>query len=132
MIKLAQVIGTRSDVLPPEYIKVLSQCHDAVPPRSWIEIAPVLESELGRTADEVFDDFERKPIASASAVAGPPSDSSSLGSLGCRLNVGDAMSVKDRGSVQDYEECNQVGKCHSRIGVASHLLELQEYCLRSD
>jgi predicted unusual protein kinase regulating ubiquinone biosynthesis (AarF/ABC1/UbiB family) len=66
MIKLAQVIGTRSDVFPPEYIKVLSQCHDAVPPRSWTEIAPVLESELGRTADEVFDDFERRPIASAS------------------------------------------------------------------
>jgi len=66
MIKLAQVIGTRSDVFPPEYIKVLSQCHDAVPPRSWTEIAPVLESELGRTADQVFDDFERKPIASAS------------------------------------------------------------------
>src|SRR5215472_2526126 len=66
MIKLAQVIGTRSDVFPPEYIKVLSQCHDAVPPRSWTEIAPVLESELGRTADAVFENFERKPIASAS------------------------------------------------------------------
>src|SRR5258706_2089428 len=54
MIKLAQVIGTRSDVFPPEYVKVLSQCHDAVPPRQWEEIAPVLEAELGRKTDEIF------------------------------------------------------------------------------
>lgn len=66
MIKLAQVIGTRSDVFPPQYVKVLSQCHDAVPPRSWEDIAPVLEAELGRKADEIFASFERTPVASAS------------------------------------------------------------------
>ena len=66
MIKLAQVVGTRSDVFPPEYVKVLSQCHDAVPPRPWAEIAPVIESELGRKVDEVFASFDRVPVASAS------------------------------------------------------------------
>src|SRR5258707_6315499 len=66
MIKLAQVIGTRSDVFPPEYIRVLSQCHDAVPPRSWEEIAPVLQSELTRKVDEVFASFEKTPVAAAS------------------------------------------------------------------
>jgi ubiquinone biosynthesis protein len=66
MIKLSQVIGTRADVFPPEYVKQLSKCHDALPPRSYEEIAPVVESELGRRIDEVFDDFERVPIAAAS------------------------------------------------------------------
>ncbi len=66
MIKLAQVIGTRSDVFPPEYVRVLSQCHDAVPARSWADIAPVLESELGRKVDDAFAQFERIPVASAS------------------------------------------------------------------
>ena len=66
MIKLAQVIGTRSDVFPPEYVKVLSQCHDAVRPRPLEEISPVIETELGRKVDEVFANFERKPVASAS------------------------------------------------------------------
>ncbi|MBV9332123.1 MAG: AarF/ABC1/UbiB kinase family protein [Alphaproteobacteria bacterium] len=66
MIKLAQVIGTRSDVFPPEYVRVLSQCHDAVPPRPWHEISKVLEQELGGTADQVFASFERIPVASAS------------------------------------------------------------------
>src|SRR5215472_16116159 len=66
MIKLAQVIGTRSDVFPPEYVKVLSQCHDAVPPRPWAEIAPVLEAELGGKVEAVFARFEKTPVASAS------------------------------------------------------------------
>jgi ubiquinone biosynthesis protein len=66
MIKLAQVIGTRSDVFPPEYVKILSQCHDAVPPRPWEKIAPVLEGEFGRKVDEIFASFERTPVASAS------------------------------------------------------------------
>jgi ubiquinone biosynthesis protein len=66
MIKLAQVIGTRSDVFPPEYVKVLSQCHDAVPPRPWEKISPVLEAELGAKVDEVYASFERTPVASAS------------------------------------------------------------------
>jgi predicted unusual protein kinase regulating ubiquinone biosynthesis (AarF/ABC1/UbiB family) len=66
MIKLAQVIGTRSDVFPPQYVKVLSQCHDAVPPRAWEEMAPVLEIELGRKVDDVFASFETTPVAAAS------------------------------------------------------------------
>jgi len=66
MIKLAQVIGTRSDVFPPEYVKVLSQCHDAVPPRAWDEIAPVLETELGCNVDDAFASFQRTPVAAAS------------------------------------------------------------------
>jgi predicted unusual protein kinase regulating ubiquinone biosynthesis (AarF/ABC1/UbiB family) len=66
MIKLAQVIGTRSDVFPPEYVKVLSQCHDAVPPRAWAEVEPVLEAELGRSVEDAFAEFEKTPVASAS------------------------------------------------------------------
>jgi len=66
MIKLAQVIGTRSDVFPPEYVKILSQCHDAVPARSWAEILPVLEAELGGKAGEAFAQIEQTPVASAS------------------------------------------------------------------
>src|SRR5947207_6454906 len=66
MIKLAQVVGTRSDVFPPEYVKVLSQCHDAVPARQWAEIAAVLETELGRSPGEIFASIEHSPVASAS------------------------------------------------------------------
>ncbi len=66
MIKLAQVIGTRSDVFPPEYIRILSKCHDAVPPRPIEEIAPVVEQDLGAPLDKLFQSFDPRPIAAAS------------------------------------------------------------------
>jgi len=66
MIKLAQVIGTRSDVFPPEYIRILSKCHDAVPPRAFAEIAPVIEQDLGAPVERLFDSVEQRPIAAAS------------------------------------------------------------------
>jgi len=66
MIKLAQVIGTRADVFPPEYIRILSKCHDAVPCRPLEEIAPVIEQDLGRPVGELFDSFEPAPVAAAS------------------------------------------------------------------
>jgi ubiquinone biosynthesis protein len=66
MIKLAQVIGTRADVFPPEYIRTLSKCHDAVPPRPLSEIQPVVEQDLGGPLEKFFDDFEPEPIAAAS------------------------------------------------------------------
>src|SRR5579871_5218060 len=66
MIKLAQVIGTRSDVFPPEYIRTLSQCHDAVPSRAWEDISRVLEEELGGKLAASFAEIEPVPVASAS------------------------------------------------------------------
>ena len=66
MIKLSQVIGTRSDVFPPEYVRTLARCHDALPPRRFDEIRPVVESELGHPLDAIFTDFGRQPIAAAS------------------------------------------------------------------
>src|SRR6476646_6231379 len=65
MIKLAQVIGTRSDVFPPEYVRILSQCHDAVPARPWAEISRVLNAELGSKVEDAFAEIEQTPVASA-------------------------------------------------------------------
>jgi ubiquinone biosynthesis protein len=66
LIKMCQVIGTRSDIFPPEYVKTLSQCHDRLPPRPFAEIRAQIERELGGGLDTFFRDFERRPIAAAS------------------------------------------------------------------
>lgn len=66
MIKMCQVVGTRSDVFPPEYIRILSQCHDRLPPRSLDEIRQVVEEDFGRPLDHVFKEFSDLPVASAS------------------------------------------------------------------
>jgi len=64
-IKLGQMLSTRPDALPAEYIDVLSELQDRVPAAPWSEIEPVIEAELG-PVDEVFDGFDREPISGAS------------------------------------------------------------------
>jgi predicted unusual protein kinase regulating ubiquinone biosynthesis (AarF/ABC1/UbiB family) len=66
ILKACQFIGTRADVLPPEYVEVLSRLHDRVPPRPYEVAAATIRRELGRGPDELFARFEREPIAAAS------------------------------------------------------------------
>ncbi len=66
LIKMCQVIGTRSDVFPPEYVKTLSKCHDRLPPRPLQTIRKVIEEDLARPLESVFREFSESPIASAS------------------------------------------------------------------
>lgn len=64
-IKLGQLLSTRPDVLPPEYIDVLSDLQDQVPPADWSEARTVLEAEVG-PVEEAFDAFDPDAISGAS------------------------------------------------------------------
>ncbi|CQR54088.1 MULTISPECIES: ABC1 kinase family protein [Haloferax] len=64
-IKLGQLLSTRPDILPPEYIEVLGSLQDDVPPAPWDESKAVLEAELG-PVEEAFDAFDSDPISGAS------------------------------------------------------------------
>ncbi|HKA54435.1 MAG TPA: AarF/UbiB family protein [Candidatus Binatia bacterium] len=66
LVKACQFIGARADILPPEYIDVLSRLHDRVPPRPFAVIRRRIENELGRPLAEVFSSFSPQPIAAAS------------------------------------------------------------------
>ena len=66
VLKGCQFIGARADVVPPEYVDVLSRLQDRVPPRSFAVVRETVEAELGRGLDEVFEAFSPKPIAAAS------------------------------------------------------------------
>jgi len=65
-IKLGQLLSTRPDLLPPEYIQQLSLLLDAAPPVPSEDLRRVLEAELGQPVEAVFAAFEWEPIASAS------------------------------------------------------------------
>lgn len=65
-IKLAQVFGARADILPEPYLSRIGSLQDQVPADSFDAIRGVLESELGHRVDELFQDFEREPVAAAS------------------------------------------------------------------
>lgn len=58
-IKMAQVLATRSDFFPPNYLNELKKIHDNLPPMSQSELEKVYE-------DKGFINFNKTPIASAS------------------------------------------------------------------
>ncbi len=65
-IKLAQVISTRADIIPPLYLQELSHLHDEVPPVTFAVVKQVVEEEYRCPLEEVFDDFDPTPLAAAS------------------------------------------------------------------
>lgn len=65
-IKLGQIMSMRSDMIPKEYCEALTQLRTAVPPMPFDEVRRVVESSLGRAIEEVYSEFSRTPIGSAS------------------------------------------------------------------
>jgi predicted unusual protein kinase regulating ubiquinone biosynthesis (AarF/ABC1/UbiB family) len=66
MIKIGQTLGSRPDLLPQEYVQVLSKLQDRVPPRPFRRMRPHIEGQLGCTIDEAFSEFDPTPVAAAS------------------------------------------------------------------
>ena len=66
LIKLCQVLGTRSDVFPAPYVRTLSRAQDRVPPRAFDEIRAVIEEDFEKPLDAIFAEFSPDPVAAAS------------------------------------------------------------------
>lgn len=62
-VKLGQLLSTRPDLLPADYIEALSTLQSNVPAVPWAEVEPVLQKALKRPIAEVF--VEVQPIAIA-------------------------------------------------------------------
>ena len=65
-IKIGQIMSTRPDIFPQEYIEELQKLQDNVKPEDDGVIMKVIEEELGNPIESIFPYFEKKPIASAS------------------------------------------------------------------
>lgn len=65
-IKLGQILSTRADLLPPEYLAELTKLQDSAPPVPFEAIKETLVSELGQPIENVFAEFDTRPLAAAS------------------------------------------------------------------
>lgn len=65
-VKLGQVLATRVDIFPPNWIAEFSKLQDSVPPEPFEALLPELEKTLGRSPFEVFRDLNTEAIAGAS------------------------------------------------------------------
>lgn len=65
-VKLAQVLSNRPDILPDPLIKEFEKLQDRVPPFPFSQAREIIESETGMYLEDLFDEFDEKPLASAS------------------------------------------------------------------
>lgn len=65
-IKFGQILSTRPDFLPPDYIHELEKLQDKVLPVETLRIRECIEKELNKPLNQVFKEFDEKPVASAS------------------------------------------------------------------
>lgn len=67
-VKFGQAVSTRRDLLPVDIADELAKLQDQVPPFDSAEALNIISSEFGKNAEEIFADFELKPLAAASVA----------------------------------------------------------------
>ncbi len=65
-VKFGQLLSTRPDIVPREYIDELEQLQDSVEPFSYAEVEKTIEEELGVRISKAFQSFDATPLAAAS------------------------------------------------------------------
>lgn len=65
-IKLGQFVSNRPDILPPDLIESLEKLQDSVAPFPYEEADEIIKKEFGMSAEELFYEFCKEPIASGS------------------------------------------------------------------
>jgi ubiquinone biosynthesis protein len=65
-VKLGQLLSMRHDIVPPAYAKEFAKLQDEVPHFDFDEVEVIIREELGHSIEELFDHFDKKPLACAS------------------------------------------------------------------
>lgn len=65
-VKLGQVLSTRADLLPAEYVEELAHLQDDVPPVPLDQVKAQIREGLGKDPAELFREIDPEPLAAAS------------------------------------------------------------------
>jgi ubiquinone biosynthesis protein len=65
-VKLGQLLSMRHDIIPLEYATEFAKLQDDVPQFDFEEVEEIIREELGHSIEELFDSFNKKPLACAS------------------------------------------------------------------
>ncbi|WP_343525565.1 AarF/UbiB family protein [Sphingomonas sp.] len=65
-VKLGQILATRADLLPPEWIAEFERLHSAAPRLPFEQLRAQVEAALGEPPESAFARFDPEPLAAAS------------------------------------------------------------------
>ena len=66
LMKVAQILATIPEALPPEYARILQQLQSDAPPMGWPFVKRRMKTELGHEWQEKFKEFGQNAAAAAS------------------------------------------------------------------
>src|ERR1700734_3950933 len=93
LMKVAQLMATIPDLLPPEYAEELQKLQSEAPPMGWAFVKRRMNAELGSNWPEKFASFEHHPAAAASLGQVHRACSLDGAALACKLQYPDMQSA---------------------------------------
>jgi predicted unusual protein kinase regulating ubiquinone biosynthesis (AarF/ABC1/UbiB family) len=93
IMKVAQLLATIPEALPPEYITELTKLQSQAPPMGWPFVKRRMQAELGPDWQKKFASFEHRPAAAASLGQVHRARSLEGDELACKLQYADMQSA---------------------------------------
>ncbi|HZD89665.1 MAG TPA: AarF/UbiB family protein, partial [Pseudolabrys sp.] len=93
IMKVAQLMATIPDALPPEYANELIKLQSQAPPMGWGFVKRRMSAELGLDWQDKFGEFEHHPAAAASLGQVHKARALSGEALACKLQYPDMQSA---------------------------------------
>ncbi len=93
LMKVAQLMATIPDLLPPEYAEELQKLQSEAPPMGWAFVKRRMNAELGADWQDKFESFEHQPAAAASLGQVHRARSLDGAALACKLQYPDMQSA---------------------------------------
>ncbi|MBO6757910.1 MAG: AarF/ABC1/UbiB kinase family protein [Roseibium sp.] len=120
LMKVAQLLSTIPDALPPEYTTELAKLQANAPPMGWAFVKRRMRAELGAGWLTKFDDFEREPAAAASLGQVHRAVAADGRVLACKLQYPDMASAVEA----DLRQLQMLFSLHRRMKPAIDTREI--------
>src|SRR4051812_5644363 len=120
IMKVAQLMATIPDALPPEYAAELTKLQSQAPPMGWAFVKRRMEAELGRDWQTKFAAFEHHPAAAASLGQVHRARAHEGMELACKLQYPDMQSAVEA----DLKQLQLIFAIHRRMDPAIDTTEI--------
>lgn len=120
LMKVAQLLATIPDAIPPEYTEQLMKLQTQAPPMGWAFVRRRMAAELGPDWLSKFADFEREAAASASLGQVHRATGHEGRQLACKLQYPDMESAVEA----DLSQLQLIFAMHRRMGAAIDTREI--------
>src|ERR1700758_4379447 len=111
LMKVAQLLATIPDLLPPEYAAELQKLQSEAPPMGWAFVKRRMSAELGSGWEKKFAQFERQPSAAASLGLVHRAQAHDGAALACKLQYPDMQSAVEA----DLQQLQLIFAIHRRM-----------------